>query len=240
VRNTNFGSDAEQLITKMREAGEALALGRPERAKGLVLLSFNAHLAASFLLSIGVFLFALMMFFTLMSNNYVGALAAIVAAFPILFVGMGTIYRDERVRKFGLVIAVGGLLTMAAINVSPQFFHVDLLEKPPVPSGSLVMGIQFLLSALFFGSEWKKYATWTPTPSKGLEIFMRIFHSPWLTGPLFLSTMLFVSTTWVILYRLAHSVAAVLALVGAQLLVVGLCYVLYRKSLDANPAPARS
>jgi hypothetical protein len=35
VRNTNFGSDAEQLITKMREA---LALGRPERTPGLVLL----------------------------------------------------------------------------------------------------------------------------------------------------------------------------------------------------------
>src|SRR5215471_7760587 len=43
VRNTNFGSDAEQLITKMREA---LALGRPERTEDLVLLSFNAHLVA--------------------------------------------------------------------------------------------------------------------------------------------------------------------------------------------------
>ena len=60
VRNTNFGSDAEQLITKMREA---LVHVRPERTEDLVILSFNAHLIASFLLNIGVFLYALAMYF---------------------------------------------------------------------------------------------------------------------------------------------------------------------------------
>jgi hypothetical protein len=85
VRNTNFGSDAEQLITKMREA---LALGRPERTEDLVLLSFNAHLTATFLLNIGVFLVALSWVF-IQSNNFVGVLAAMVAAVPIFFVGGG-------------------------------------------------------------------------------------------------------------------------------------------------------
>src|SRR5215467_8469963 len=76
VRNTNFGSDAEQLIAKVREA---LALGRPERTEDLVLLSFNAHLVATFLLNIGVFLTALAMFF-IRSENFAGALAAFVVA----------------------------------------------------------------------------------------------------------------------------------------------------------------
>jgi hypothetical protein len=58
-------------------------------------------------------------------------------------------------------------------------------------------------------------------------------------GYAFLSSMLFVQATWVILYRLTDSVAAALALVGVQLLVVGYCYAQYRKALAANPAPAR-
>ena len=62
VRNTNFGSDAEQLITKMREA---LALGRPEHTEGLVLLSLTTTSVAVFLLNIGVFLTALALFFIL-------------------------------------------------------------------------------------------------------------------------------------------------------------------------------
>src|SRR6516164_6649605 len=60
VRNTNFGSDAEQLIAKIREV---LAFGRPERTEDLVALSFNAHLIATFLLNIGMFLTALALFF---------------------------------------------------------------------------------------------------------------------------------------------------------------------------------
>ena len=47
--NTNFGSDAEQLITRMREA---LALERPERTQGPDPL--NASLVAAFLANISV------------------------------------------------------------------------------------------------------------------------------------------------------------------------------------------
>jgi hypothetical protein len=86
VRNTNFGSDAEQLITKMREALEALALGRPERIQDLVRLSFNAHYAAAFLFNIAWFLVAAGVFF-IQSNNYAGTLAAVVAMFPLAWVG---------------------------------------------------------------------------------------------------------------------------------------------------------
>src|SRR5262249_22793083 len=75
IRNTNFGSDAEQLITKLREA---LALGRREQTQTP---GFFAHVVATFLLNIGVFLVALLGFFTV-SDNYAGALA-FVAAFPI-------------------------------------------------------------------------------------------------------------------------------------------------------------
>jgi hypothetical protein len=105
VRNTNFGSDAEQLITKMREA---LALGRPERTQELVLLWFNTHLVAAFLLNVSVFLTAVGLSFNL-SGNYAGALAAVVAAALISLVGGRTLARDESVRMFGFVIAVGGL-----------------------------------------------------------------------------------------------------------------------------------
>jgi TIR domain len=231
IRNTNFSSDAEQLITKMREAGEALALGRPERTRGLVLLSFNAHLIAAFLYNICVFLFALSMFF-IHSENNAGALAAFVAAFPISFVVLRILAQDESVRIFGVAICVVGLLAVAAIVVSPQFFRVGVFDNPAVQSGSLMMGIYFMISALFICSDWKKFT--------GTEIMMTLAYSPWLTGLLFLSLMPFASATWVILYQLTDSVAAVLALVGAQLLVVGYCYALYRKTLGANPAPARS
>jgi TIR domain-containing protein len=233
VRNTNFGSDAEQLITKMREA---LALGRPERTQGLVVLSFNALLVATFLLNIAVFLTVLGTIFSL-TENFAGALAAIMAAVPIGAVARRTIDRDESVRMFGVVIAVGGLLAVAAIVVSPQFFRVSLLEGYAVQSSSMMMAIQFLGLAMFFGWEWKKFTTWTPSPNTAIG--MRILNSPWLAGCTFLSSMLFMPTTWVILYRLTDSVAAALALVGVQLLVVGYCYAQYRKVLAANPAPAR-
>jgi hypothetical protein len=231
VRNTNFGSDAEQLITKMREAREALALGRPERTQGLMLVSFNAHLGAVFLFNIGVFLTALGTVFSL-TENFAGALAATVAAFPLIFVGGRLLARDESVRMFGLVISVVGLLAVAAILVSPQFFRVGLLEGSAVQGGSMMMGVQFLALVVFFGWEWKKF---TAIPPNKMTEFMLM---PWLAGLLFLSTMMFVSATWVILYRLTGSVAATLALMGAQLLVVGFCYAQYRKTLAANPASA--
>jgi TIR domain len=237
VRNTNFRSDAEQLITKMREAGEALALGKPERTNRLVLLSFNAHLIATFLLNICVFLLALIMFF-IHSENNAGVLAASVAAFPISFVVGRILAKDESVRTFGVAICVVGLLAVAAIVVSPQFYRVGVFEDPGVQSGSLMMGIYFMVSAAFFWSDWKNYTD--ITPNKVTEIMMTLAYSPWLAGLLFLSLMPFASATWLILYQLTDSVAAVLALVGAQLLVVGYCYALYRKMLGANPAPARS
>ena len=235
VRNTNFGSDAEQLITKMREA---LALGRPERTEDLVLLSFNAHLVATFLLNIGVFLTALAMFF-IRSENFAGALAAFVVAMPISFVGSQTLVQNESVRRFGLVICVGGLLAVAALIVSQQFFRVVLFESDTLQGGSFLIGVYFMISAMFFGSDqyWKTPVTWPSRKAK--EILMRIANSPWLAGLLFLSSMLFVVATWEILYRLTDSVAAVLTLVGVQLLVVGFCYAQYRKVLAANPAPAR-
>jgi hypothetical protein len=237
VRNTNFGSDAEQLITKMREA---LALGRPERTEDLVILSFNAHLVATFLFNIGMFLNALAMFF-IRSENYAGVLAAFVVAMPISFVGSQTLARNESVRRFGLVICVGGLLAVAVLIVSLQFFRVVLFESGTLQSESILIGIYFMISAMFFGSDqyWKTPVTWGPS-SKAKDILMRIANSPWLAGLLFLSSMLFVAATWEIFYRLTDSVAAVLTLVGVQLLVVGYCYALYRKTLAANPAPATS
>jgi TIR domain len=67
VRNTSFGSDAEQLIKKMREA---FALGRPERSKGKAnLLLFAAQGVASFLLSIAAF-FIVLGFFLLLPGLY--------------------------------------------------------------------------------------------------------------------------------------------------------------------------
>jgi hypothetical protein len=233
VRNTNFGNDAAQLITKMREA---LALGRPERTQELVLLWFNTHLVAAFLLNISAFLTALGLFFNL-SGNYAGALAAIVTALPISLVGGQILARNESVRMFGFVIAVGGLLAVAAILVSPQFFRVGVFESPTIQSGSLLMGIYFAISAQVFGL-WKKTVTYSWMP-KATEMTMKVANSSWLAGFIFLSTMLMVSATWEILYRLTDSVAAALALVGVQLLLVGYCYVRFRKVLAvANPAPA--
>src|SRR5215813_14271160 len=158
VRNTNFGSDAEQLIAKMREA---LALGRPERTEDLVLLSFNAHLVATFLLNIGVFLTALAMFF-IRSENFAGALAAFVVAMPISFVGSQTLV---------------------------------LFESDTLQGGSFLIGVYFMISAMFFGSDqyWKIPVTWPSRKAK--EILMRIANSPWLAGLLFLSSMLFVVAT---------------------------------------------
>jgi len=234
VRNTNFGSDAEQLITKMREA---LALGRPERTEDLVILSFNAHLVATFLLNIGVFLTALAIFF-IRSENFAGVLAAFVVAFPFSFVGGQTLARNESVRRFGLVICVGGLLAVAALIVSQQFFHVALFVSDTLQNTILLIGMNFMMSAIFFGSGqyWKTPVTWPSTIAK--KILMKTANSPWLAGLLFLSSMLFVAATWEIFYWLTDSVAAVLTLVGVQLLVVGWCYVHYRKALPANLAPS--
>jgi drug/metabolite transporter (DMT)-like permease len=234
VRNTNFGSDAAQLITKMREA---LALGRPEQTQELVMVSFNATLAASFLLNIGLFLGALSMFFSL-SQNSAGALAAIVAATPLFFVGLRDLARDKSVRWLGLVISIVGLLAVAAIIVSGQFFGVGLFDRI-VQGWSVLTGVNFLVSAMVFGSDQYR-KTGSLWPGKMNKISMIMVNSPWLAGLIFLCSPISVPTTWVIFYRLTDSVAAALALVGVQLLAVGYCYVRYHKVLAANPAPAPS
>jgi hypothetical protein len=233
IRNTNFGSDAEQLITKMRDA---LALGRPERTEDLVVLSFNAHFIATFLLNISVFLTALAIFFIL-SENFARALAAFVVATPFSYVGFLTLARDESVRRFGLVICVGGLLVVAALIVSQQFFRVGLFKSNTLQNWFLLMGMSFVLSVMFFGSDenWKTPFTWPS--SKAKAILMRIANSPWFAGLLFLSPIPLVAATWEIFYRLTDSMVAVLTLVGVQLLVVGWCYAQYRNTLAANPRP---
>ena len=146
--------------------------------------------------------------------------------------GGRTLARDESVRKFGLVTAIVGLLAVAAIIVSGQFFAVGLFD-PTVQGGSMLLGVYFLISAIFFGQQWK-----TKAPISKIE--KRIYASPWLTGLLFLSTMMFVCVTWIMLYRVTDSMAAALALMGGQLLVVGWCYLQYRKALAANPAQVPS
>ena len=234
VRNTNFGSDADQLITKMREA---LALGRPERTQGPE--PTNALFVTTFLLNIGVFLVALSTFFSL-SNNYAGALAGTVAALPVLLVGGRTLKRDESVRRFGLVTAVAGLLAVAAIIVSGQFFQVGLFDSI-VQTASFVMGAMFAQSAMFFGLDQNWKTTDNEMPTKAVKIIRRIANSLWLQGLIFpFTSMLYVSGTWIILYRLTDSMAAALALASVQLLVFGYCYVQYRKVLAAIPAPSPS
>ena len=223
LRNTNFGSDAEQLIKKMREA---LALERPERTRGPEPL--NASYTAAFLLNICVFLTALALFFSL-SGNTAGVLAAFAAALPFALVGRRTLARDESVRRFGLVVCVGGLLAVAAIIVSGQFFGVGLFDST-VQSAIGLMGIMFLISALFFGQD-KQWKADTETP----KVVRGIINSVWFAGLVLpLGSMVMVIGTWIFLYQLTNSVAAALALAGVQLLVVGYCYVQYRKAVAAK------
>ena len=103
-------------------------------------------------------------------------------------------------RKFGSVTAIVGLLAVAAIIVSGQFFAVGLFD-PTVQGGSMLLGVYFLISAIFFGQQWK-----TKAPISKIE--KRIYASPWLTGLLFLATMMFVCVTWN--YRVTDSMAAAL------------------------------
>lgn len=236
VRNTNFGSDAEQLITKLREA---LALGRPERQPpGLA-----AYLVAAFLLNIGLFLFALVWFF-IQSNNNAGSLAAFVAALPIISVGTATLVGDQRVRMFGLVTTIAGLLAVAAVIVSGQFFQVGLFADSSIQGAVTTTGIYFVISVMFFasgqqGQQWKITGTDTPTKATKIDkIIERIGNSLWWPGLCFLGVMVMVNSTWMILYRLTDSMAATLALVGMQVLVVGSCYVRYLKALAVNSTPA--
>jgi len=243
IRNTNFGSDAEQLITKMREA---LALGKAQQSQDPVMLTYSAHLVATFLLNIGVFLVALMIFF-FAQRNYAGSLAAFLAGVPFFSLGELPLTRDQsvrfglvdrNVRRFGLVISVGGLLAVTAILVSGQFFKVGLFEDPDLQAASVMIFLFFIFTATFFGFGAGQYAKGAASDERMQKVIARAAYSRWFMGLAFLGTMMFVSVgTSTFLYRLTDSTAAVLALVGAQLLVTGLCFVRYRKALAANVAP---
>src|SRR5262249_54146513 len=161
-----------------------------------------------FLFNIAVFLFALMMVL-MVSNNFVGALAAMVAFLLISIVSRRTLARDESVRMFGVVVSVGGLLAVAAVNVSAQFFRGGLFGDDVLQKASLSLGVYFMVSAMFFGWEWKKFTALTETPN---NTWMRLINARSFAPFIFLSTMVFMPTTWMILYRLTNSQTVALAL----------------------------
>src|SRR6516225_9652684 len=89
--------------------------------------------------------------------------------------------------------------------VSPQFFQIGLFDSS-IQRSSVNMSIYFMISALTFGSDWKKIASVpigankgiTPAPMAGLgarwiEFLVRSAHSPRLAALFFLFTMPFVS-----------------------------------------------
>ena len=221
VRNTNFGSDAEQLITKMREA---LALGR--RIQGPEPL--QSSLIAAFLFNIAMFLIAVGIFFILSGNN-AGVSEAWAAAVPFSWVARRTLDRDESVRMFGLVVSVLGLLAVAALIVSGQFFGVGLFDQA-VQSWSAMIGIMFIVSALFFGQDRQ----WKTDTEEMLK------PTWWYMGLGLFGFMMMMMPTWMILNRLTGRQDAALALACVQLLVLGVCYLQYRKALAANHAPSPS
>jgi hypothetical protein len=217
VRNTNFGSDAEQLITKLREA---LALERrTQRPEPL-----QASLIAAFLYNIGVFLTAVGIYFGL-TGNHAGATEAMLAAVPFAWVARRTLECDESVRRFGLAVSVVGLLAVVAIIVSGQFFGVGLFDST-VQNNSFFIGALFTVSTLFFYQDKQ----WNYTEPVKLTW--------WYMGWCLFGFMMMMMPTWMILNRLTGRQDAVLALVGVQLLVVVFCFVRYRKALTAKPAPS--
>src|SRR5262249_5047153 len=136
VRNTNFGSDAEGLVKRLRET--LAPLGEPKRAQDSVPDPFMVHLVAAFVLNIGAFI-ALVGSVLVLRNNILGGLAATVGVVPFSYVGGQTLKQDESVRRFGLVTSVGGLLAVVAVIVSGQFFEVGLFDTT-VQNASLVSG----------------------------------------------------------------------------------------------------
>jgi hypothetical protein len=255
VRNTNFGSDVGQLIIKMREA---LALGRSEQTQNPLV----AYLVAAFLLNIAVFLMALSLGFHSLSDNYADygrGWAAAGAALLFFVPGFGALFRDKRkhIRMWGLVSAVGGLLAVAAI----KFFFIGIGPFDPAVVQSATSGfvVPFIVSAIFFGSDRlsamffyyslgpvqqrKSPDTETTLPEyakTALAIIKWIFTSPWTTGFIFLCGVIYMEEPWKILYRVTESTAAVVALIGVQVLVTGFCFVRYRKALAANSWPVAS
>jgi len=224
VRNTNFRSDAEGLVKRLRET--LAPLGEPKRAQDSVPDPFMVSMVAAFLLNIGVFI-CFVGVFVVQRNNVFGGLAASVAVVPFSYVGGKTLDQDESVRRFGLVTSVGGLLAVVAVIVSGQFFEVGLFDTT-IQNASVLSAYMFIQSALFFFTDhW-----WKPTHTRTYKL------SDTLIFP-FVS-MLCVAATPLIFYRLTDSWEAAFGLVGVQLAVAGYCCARYWKALAAaNPAPAK-
>ena len=112
---------------------------------------------------------------------------------PFLLVGLGTLVRDESVRMF--VICVGGLLAVAAIVVFPQFFRINLLESPSIQGWIPQLGFNFMLSAMVFGVDWKKFASIRFASNMAGKIMKSFVNSPWFAGLTFLGAWMFVLVT---------------------------------------------
>jgi hypothetical protein len=196
-------------------------------------LSLNIHLIAGFLLNMTTFLLALMTVFVL-SDNFAGAFVATVLALPIGVVIRGLIDKDQGVRVFGVVVAVVGLIAVGAVSASPYILRVDVLDDQVVQKGSLLAGIYFLAAALFFGAEWKKLANPSRAPDKATDRFMKVISTRWGSRLLFASSLMFVSATWAVIYKLTDSVPALVALIACHGAAVVYCYRRFRK--DITPA----
>ena len=72
-----------------------------------------------------------------------------------------------------------------------------------------------------------------------IKFLLKAANTPWLAGLFFLSTVWDVSVTRDILRRLTDSETATLALIGAQLLAVGWCYVHIARRLPQTPRRCR-
>jgi hypothetical protein len=150
------------------------------------------------------------------------------------FVARRTLDKDESVRWFGLTIGVVGVLVAGAVNVSPQFFRIPLLESRSVQNGFLLMAILFVSAIQFYGVEWKKLTSASWTANKWTEKAVGIFTSRWGAAFVFAATFLFVSATWELLYGLTEgSLAAVFGLIAVQVAIAAFCYVRFRNFLAA-------
>jgi hypothetical protein len=193
-------------------------------------LSLNTHLLAGFLLNIVTFALALMMVF-MQKNNFAGAFVAILIALPIGVVIRGLLDKDQNVRVFGLIVGIVGLIAVGVVNGLPYLMHVELLEDESIQRGSLLPAIYFLAATMFFGSEWKKLTNSTRATDRFTAGFMQFMTSPWGSWFVFISSLLFVSVTWSVIYTLTGSITLVLALLACQVAAVAYCCIRFRKDI---------
>jgi len=86
------------------------------------------------------------------------------------------------------------------------------------------------VSALFFYQDKQ----WNYTEA----VKLTWWYMGWCLVGFMMMMMMMMMPTWMILNRLTGRQDSVLALVGVQLLVIGLCYVHYRKALATKPEPS--